>query len=102
MSDLTEATERLAKRLADLEPDDQWPTNEALGGHPLLGVRDDEYKHAMRDEANEYVRPIEAAVREQIRARILTDVHSEGNGVPFDSHYDVAIVAAWIDEWFDR
>lgn len=72
----------------------------AFTGHewdPNLMV-DADHCHALQQVVNE----IAAQVREQIKDRILADVHSEGNGVPFDSHYDVALVAAWIDEWFDR
>lgn len=48
------------------------------------------------------VEGLPALIAAQIRTRILAAVHDEVNGIPFDSHYDIAIVAAWIAEWFDR
>ena len=44
------AVERMARVLAYLEPGDQWPTNEELGGGPT-GTRDDEYRHECMDRA---------------------------------------------------
>lgn len=43
--------EPVAKALAGLELDEPWPSNEALGGHRLLGTRDDEYRSEMRERA---------------------------------------------------
>lgn len=45
-----DAIERMARAIADLEPGDQWPTNEELGGGPT-GTRDDEYRHECMDRA---------------------------------------------------
>lgn len=56
MTDLTPnhpAVEELARELAELKPGEPWPSNEELGGHRLLGTRDDEYRFAMRDQALE-------------------------------------------------
>lgn len=43
----------LQRAYADLEPGEEWPTNEELGGHALLGTRGDEFKFAARDKATE-------------------------------------------------
>lgn len=43
----------LQRAYANLEPGEGWPTNEELGGHPLLGTRDDEFKFETRDKATE-------------------------------------------------
>ena len=48
-----EAVERVA-RLACLEPGEEWPSNEALGGN-LTGTRDHEYRDGMRDQAREAI-----------------------------------------------
>lgn len=45
-----EAVERGARALADLDPDEDWPTNEELGGS-LIGTRDDEYRDGKREDA---------------------------------------------------
>ena len=50
--EVTAAVERLAKALAQLEPDEPWPTNADLGGS-LTGTRDDEFRDGKRDEARE-------------------------------------------------
>lgn len=42
----------IARRLASLEPNEPWPTNEELGGS-LTGTRDDEYRHGMNEQATE-------------------------------------------------
>ena len=47
------AIEEVARHLAELEPGEPWPSNEELGGHRLLGTRDDEYRFAMREQALE-------------------------------------------------
>lgn len=74
MSDLAEV---LARSLAMLEDSEEWPTNEALGGHSLLGTRDDEYYHGMREEATRHLSVIypliEAQVREQIARKIIAE-----------------------------
>lgn len=41
-----------ARAMALLEPGEEWPSNEALGGS-LTGTRDDEYRDAMHDEARD-------------------------------------------------
>jgi hypothetical protein len=60
--DLTAATNALARELAFLEPGEDWPSNEALGGS-LTG---DEYRAAMHEQAADYLKivapPIAAAV----------------------------------------
>lgn len=43
----------IQRAYANLEPGEEWPTNEELGGHALLGTRDDEFKFETRDKATE-------------------------------------------------
>ena len=45
------AVEALARELAQLDAGDPWPSNDDLGGHHILGTRDDEYRFAMLEEA---------------------------------------------------
>ena len=47
-----EIREDLARYLADIEDGEDWPTNEALGGN-LTGTRDDEYRSAFLEQADE-------------------------------------------------
>lgn len=42
----------VARELAHLEDGDEWPNNEQLGGN-LTGTRDDEYRWAMQEQAEE-------------------------------------------------
>ena len=54
MTDLTPnhpAVEALARELAQLDDGEPWPSNDELGGHHILGTRDDEYRFAMLEEA---------------------------------------------------
>lgn len=44
--------EAVARALAQIQPDEDWPTNEALGGGPT-GTRDDEYRWATTEEARD-------------------------------------------------
>jgi len=63
--EVTAAVERLAKALAQLEPDESWPTNAELGGS-LTGTRDDEFRDGKRDEARELLAellPVEEVAR---------------------------------------
>lgn len=53
--------EAAARALAGLEPGEDWPTNEELGGHPILGTRDDEYRFGMREEARDVLEAAKAA-----------------------------------------
>lgn len=48
------AVERVARLLACLEPGEEWPSNETLGGN-LTGTRDHEYRDGMRDQAREAI-----------------------------------------------
>lgn len=50
MSELS-VRETAARALAQLGPDEDWPTNEALGGNPT-GTRDDEFRASMLDDAD--------------------------------------------------
>ena len=47
-----EIIEQTARVLACLERDEEWPTNESLGGG-LTGTRDDEFRQEMIDQATE-------------------------------------------------
>ena len=47
------AVEALARELAQLDAGEPWPSNDELGGHHILGTRDDEYRFAMLEEARE-------------------------------------------------
>ena len=47
---------------AHLDHDEEWPTNEELGGNYFTGTRDDELKHAARDYADSLI----AALRPDI------------------------------------
>ena len=42
--------EEMARVMAGMTPDEDWPTNEALGGG-LTGTRDDEFRDGMLDQA---------------------------------------------------
>ena len=68
-----EAIEAAAKALAHMEPGEDWPSNTDLGGHAILGTRDDEYKWAMEQDAK---RALEAALP-HIRQQIATDIRAE-------------------------
>lgn len=50
MSELS-VRETAARALAQLGLDEDWPTNEALGGNPT-GTRDDEFRASMLDDAD--------------------------------------------------
>jgi hypothetical protein len=60
--------EAAARALAGLEPGEDWPTNAALGGS-LTGTRDDEYRHAMHEQALDAL----DAVAGSIAARALRE-----------------------------
>jgi hypothetical protein len=50
MSELTTPIEAAAKAMAGMQPDEEWPTNEELGGS-LTGTRDDEFRDGMLEQA---------------------------------------------------
>ncbi|ROR97822.1 hypothetical protein EDD28_2431 [Salana multivorans] len=58
-----EQFESAARAHAGLEPGEDWPTNEALGGSPT-GVRDDEYRWAIRDNVREIIEALGFTVEE--------------------------------------
>lgn len=43
--------EDVARTMAEMEPGEEWPSNETLGGS-LTGTRDDEYRDAHLDQAD--------------------------------------------------
>lgn len=45
----------ISRAYANLEFDEDWPTNEELGGHRLLGTRDDELKFEAKNYAEEVI-----------------------------------------------
>jgi len=57
--------EAVARILADLEPGEDWPTNEELGGN-LTGTRDDEYHSQMLEQA----RAVRDAVLDEVIATV--------------------------------
>lgn len=87
--------EKAARVMACIEPGEDWPTNEALGGN-LTGTRDDEYRDAMRDQAREVIE----AVRDQITAEALREVDAACDrlcwgdylGTDGSRHYGAALV----------
>ena len=46
--------ERVARKLAYMEPGEEWPSNRDLGGGPC-GTRDDEYREGMYEQAREII-----------------------------------------------
>ena len=52
------AVEALARQLAQLDDGEPWPSNDELGGHHILGTRDDEYRYAMLEEAREVLNAV--------------------------------------------
>lgn len=71
-----EAVEAAARALAMLEPGEEWPTNEALGGS-LTGTRDDEYRREMFDQARDALAAALPHIREQIARDIEAHVSTE-------------------------
>lgn len=53
--------EAAARAIAALAPGEEWPSNEDLGGHPILGTRDDEYRDSLRAEAEDALKAARAA-----------------------------------------
>lgn len=87
------AVEAVARKLALLDEGDQWPSNVELGGHPLLGTRDDEYRYGMREQATELltiaaphlIEVAESSVREQV-ARDIEEARSQAPAWVTKSH----------------
>src|SRR5690606_32963224 len=50
VSELTTPIEAAAKAMAGMQPGEEWPTNEELGGS-LTGTRDDEFRAGMLEKA---------------------------------------------------
>lgn len=67
--------EKAARALAEIEPGDDWPTNEELGGGPT-GTRDDEYRDAMREQAQWVL----DAVADDLRAEGWDEGYDTGEG----------------------
>jgi hypothetical protein len=80
--EVTAAVERLAKALAQLEPDESWPTNAELGGS-LTGTRDDEFRDGKRDEARELLAEL-LPVEEM--ARVDAETSRCSWSIPRDGH----------------
>lgn len=53
--------EAAARVIAGLAPGEEWPSNEDLGGHPILGTRDDEYRDGLRSMAEDALMAARAA-----------------------------------------
>lgn len=62
-----EAVEAAARALGGLEPGEDWPTNIELGGHALLGTRDDEFKADMHEQARAALQAAVDAVTKEAR-----------------------------------
>jgi hypothetical protein len=93
--DLSAAVEAAARALAELAPDEEWPTNEALGGNPT-GTRDDEYRAALLDDARNAVAAaplIEAQVRAQVAAEIEAIRPDDGTTDTFYTEEDKFLAA---------
>lgn len=88
-----QAIEAAAKALAELEPGEDWPSNIDLGGHALLGTRDDEYKWAMEQDAKRALQAALPHIRAQIAAEIR-DMRVSDDGPLNQIHNTVIEVAA--------
>lgn len=88
--------DQAARVLARLEPGEDWPTNESLGGG-MTGTRDDEHRQEMLDQARALAdaglltRPL--PTREQL-ADALWDALEDGGWVSTSGHYPYEIAAA--------
>src|SRR5690625_5554059 len=90
MNNPEEAVEAAAKALAELEPGEDWPSNIDLGGHALLGTRDDEFKRAMEQDAKRALTAALPHLEAALRAQIADDIQERL--VPADQ----TEVAVWI------
>lgn len=81
MSELS-VRETAARALAQLGPDEDWPTNEALGGNPT-GTRDDEYRAAMLDDADRVLAAVAAhdGLADALRAVLTADGVDDVGGI---------------------
>jgi hypothetical protein len=77
--DLTEAIEALARELACLEPGEDWPSNEALGGSPT-GTRDNEFRSGMREQAADHLKVVAPLIAAAVLRKVATE--PEILGVP--------------------
>lgn len=90
---VTAAVERLAKALAQLEPDEPWPTNAELGGG-LTGTRDDEFRDGKRDEARELLAELLVdAAAEPYLVEWATEVDTLGTKEIWDSEAEARLLA---------
>lgn len=118
MTDLTPnhpAVEALARELAQLDDGEPWPSNDELGGHHILGTRDDEYRFAMLEEARAVLNAVlPHLTADDLPARLVRDIqvrairaaaraatYDEG-GIPGDHYWNLATVSAWLDGLADN
>ena len=118
MPDLTPehpAVEALARELAQLDAGDPWPSNDDLGGHHILGTRDDEYRFAMLEEARAVLNAaLPHLTADDLPTRLVRDIQVrtirataraatyEEDGTPWDYDWDRAAVAAWLNGLADN
>src|SRR5690625_3927235 len=94
-----EAVEAAAKALAELEPGEDWPSNIDLGGHALLGTRDDEFKRAMEQDAKRALTAALPHIEAALRKQIATDIRAVANGPTdwddgyYEGRHDAARIA---------
>src|SRR5690625_683862 len=94
-----EAVEAAAKALAELEPGEDWPSNIDLGGHALLGTRDDEFKRAMEQDAKRDLTAALPHIEAALRKQIATDIRAVANGPTdwddgyYEGRHDAARIA---------
>lgn len=84
------AIQAAAEALAELEPGEDWPSNIDLGGHAILGTRDDEYKWAMEQDATRALTAALPHLEAALRTQIADDIQERL--VPADQ----TEVAVWI------
>jgi hypothetical protein len=86
-----EIIEAGARALAMLLPNEEWPTNAALGGS-MTGTRDDEYRAAMREQSHMVAAAIAPLIEAAVREQIARDIEAESErrdepGLRLDESY---------------
>ena len=118
MTDLTPnhpAVEALARELAQLDAGDPWPSNDDLGGHHILGTRDDEYRFAMLEEARAVLNTVlPHLTADDLPTRLVRDIQVrtirataraatyEEDDTPQGHDWDRAAVSAWLNGLADN
>ena len=118
MTDLTPnhpAVGALARELAQLDDGEPWPSNDELGGHHILGTRDDEYRFAMLEEARAVLNAVlPHLTADDLPTRLVRDIQVrtirataravtyEEDDTPWDHAWDRAAVSAWLNGLADN